>query len=233
MTTDSVAAPVLTDADHGLADELEAEARKPRPGDCLGLQCLLIKSAEAIRKLFDLAIRLDVDLVRAKRERNEAVQAQADAESRASTAEGRLNGPPGEPVRRRLPDERQSLTRRWVLHEPPRAKACPSCHHRWEAKETADVKVYAIVGMYPDGSPGELFLTADSAGSLARGALDAAAICISIGLQHGVPLGVYLDKLVATRYGPGGWTGDKEFPQASSVLDLVARWLRSKFVKDD
>ena len=134
------------------------------------------------------------------------------------------------PTRTRLPAERQGVIRRWRLTKPPRPHVCPKCSHRWE--DTDEQKVYANVGLYPDGTPGEVFIIADRAGSTARGALDAAAMFLSIGLQYGVPLTVYLDKVVGSRYGAGGFTGDKDYPQTGSVLDLIARWMRDRWCKE-
>lgn len=116
------------------------------------------------------------------------------------------------PVRSRLPDTRKSVTRTFRL-----------------PLEDGVVKIYATVGMYEDGRPGELFINADKSGSLARGALDATAMAVSVGLQYGIPLSVFVDKLVNMRFEPNGLTGDKEYPVAASVLDLVARWLRDLF----
>lgn len=133
------------------------------------------------------------------------------------------------PRRVRLPDTRDGITRHWTLSKPRRVEACPACKHKWE--EGGDMKVYATVSTYPDGRPGEVFVRADSVGSTAHGALDAAAIAISIGLQHGIDLSVYTQKLVNTRYGAAGLTGDPEFPTATSVWDLIARWMEKRFVK--
>lgn len=87
----------------------------------------------------------------------------------------------------------------------------------------------AIVGLYEDGAPGELFLFYDRPGSLERGYLDALACSISIGLQQGVPLSAYTAKLRGMRFGDGGFTGDPEFPSCTSMLDLLAKWLDSRF----
>lgn len=92
------------------------------------------------------------------------------------------------------------------------------------------MKFYFTVGLYPDGRLGEVFIKADRSGSLASGALDAVAMVMSIALQHGVPLQVLLDKIRHLRFEPEGWTGNEEFPRASSVLDLLAQWLSKKFL---
>jgi hypothetical protein len=131
------------------------------------------------------------------------------------------------PVRTRLPDERQSITRRWELKKPPHLNVCPKCAFRWE--EEAAIKIYCTVGLKPDGTPGEMFIHADKAGSTARGALDHLAMAISIGLQHGISLRVYIEKMIGSRYGAGGYTGDKQYPRVGSIGDLVGQWTRDKF----
>lgn len=129
--------------------------------------------------------------------------------------------------RERLPDERQSLTRKFKLQRSMKTKTCPSCQHRWEEPGT-EMRIYVTSSTYPDGRIGEVFIKADKAGTLASGALDAVAIAISVGLQYGVPLVAYTSKLVGTRFEPSGFTRDKDFPSCTSVLDLVARWLDHK-----
>jgi ribonucleoside-diphosphate reductase alpha chain len=115
----------------------------------------------------------------------------------------------------KLPDERESVTRKFVM---PRSEQDP-------------FRLYVTVGLHEDGRPGEVFLTADKAGSFERGLLNALGIAISIGLQHGVPLEQFVSKLKGIRFEPNGFTGDKMFPNVASPLDWVARWLESKFVK--
>ena len=73
-------------------------------------------------------------------------------------------------TRTRLPDERASVTRKFRLPRPPRAQHCPACGHQW-ADDEGPLKIWAIVGCYPDGRPGELFIHADRVGSTAPGAL--------------------------------------------------------------
>lgn len=131
----------------------------------------------------------------------------------------------------RLPVERTGLTRKFKLAKPPRKHSCPNCAHVWE--ENQSFNVYATVGLYPDGRPGELFISADKIGTTAHGVLDAVAIAISVGLQYGVPMKAYVDKLIGTNFGPSGFTGDAEFPRGTSILDLVAKWLRARFESKD
>lgn len=96
---------------------------------------------------------------------------------------------------------------------------------------TADgeIQVYVTVGLYEDGTPGELFLKVDRQGSTISGFADALAIAVSLGLQHGVPLSAFVSKFRSMRFEPAGRTSDPKQPVASSFVDLVAGWLERAF----
>ena len=116
-------------------------------------------------------------------------------------------GPPPA-TRHKLPDERDAVTIKFRVGEE---------------------KGYMTVGLFPDGSPGELFIHWDKQGSTVGGLLDGVAIAISIGLQAGVPLETYCDKLARMRFPPEGWSRRDEIGYASSVLDAAARILKARF----
>ena len=113
------------------------------------------------------------------------------------------------PVRRKLPDERQSLTHKFTIggHEG-----------------------YITVGMYEDGTPGEIFITMAKEGSTISGLMDSFATAISYNLQYGVPLKFLVDKFGHVRFEPSGWTGNQKIPYAKSIPDYIFRWLGSKFL---
>ncbi len=92
-----------------------------------------------------------------------------------------------QPVRRKLPMERQSLTHKFSIggHEG-----------------------YITVGLYEDGTPGELFVTMAKEGSTISGLMDSFATAISYALQYGVPLKFFVDKFSHVRFEPSGWTGN-------------------------
>ena len=113
--------------------------------------------------------------------------------------------------RRRLPDERLAYTHKFSI---------------------AGHEGYATVGMYDDGTPGELFVRMSKEGSTVSGLMDAFATAISIALQHGVPLDTLVEKFSHTRYEPSGFTGNKKIPMAKSITDYVFRWLDLKFRTD-
>jgi len=92
---------------------------------------------------------------------------------------------------------------------------------------------YITVGMYEDGRPGEIFIKMSKEGSTLSGVMDGLALTISLGLQYGVPLKVYVDKLVNTRFEPSGITANANIRFVSSVLDYIARWLGGRFISSD
>jgi ribonucleoside-diphosphate reductase alpha chain len=92
---------------------------------------------------------------------------------------------------------------------------------------------YITVGLYEDGRPGEVFIKMSKEGSTLSGVMDGLALTISIGLQYGVPLKVFVDKLVNTRFEPSGITANPKIRFVSSVLDYIARWMGGKFISSD
>jgi ribonucleoside-diphosphate reductase alpha chain len=113
------------------------------------------------------------------------------------------------PVRRKLPDERQAMTHKFSIggHEG-----------------------YVTVGLYEDGTPGEVFITMAKEGSTISGLMDSFATAISYNLQYGVPLKFLVDKFGHVRFEPSGWTGNQTIPYAKSIPDYIFRWLGSKFL---
>jgi len=113
------------------------------------------------------------------------------------------------PVRRKLPDERQSITHKFSIggHEG-----------------------YITVGMFEDGTPGEIFITMAKEGSTISGLMDSFATSISYCLQYGVPLKFLVDKFGHVRFEPSGWTGNQQIPYAKSIPDYIFRWLAAKFL---
>ncbi len=114
--------------------------------------------------------------------------------------------------RRKLPSERQSITHKFSVggHEG-----------------------YITVGMYEDGTPGEIFIKMSKEGSTLSGFMDGFALSVSIGLQYGVPLKALVDKFINTRFEPSGYTGHRSIPYAKSVLDYIGRWLGGRFISAD
>ncbi len=118
----------------------------------------------------------------------------------------------GEPVRQRMPRERESITHKFSI---------------------AGHEGYITAGKYEDGRVGEIFLTdIGKEGSTLRGMMNAYATAISIGLQYGVPLEVFVRKFSYMRFDPEGITQNPEIPFAKSMPDYIMRWLASRFIDD-
>ncbi len=89
---------------------------------------------------------------------------------------------------------------------------------------------YITVGMYKDGTPGELFIRMAKEGSTVSGLMDSFATAVSLALQHGVPMKLLCEKFQHTRFEPSGFTGNPEIPIAKSIMDYIFRWLELRFV---
>src|SRR5581483_4679266 len=115
-------------------------------------------------------------------------------------------------VRRRLPNERHSLT-----------------HHF----SVGGQEGYVTVGLYEDGLTGELFIRMAKEGSTVSGLMDSFATAVSLALQYGVPLRVLCDKFSHTRFEPSGWTGNPKIGYAKSLTDYLFRWLELRSLKGE
>ena len=89
---------------------------------------------------------------------------------------------------------------------------------------------YITVGLYPNGSPGEIFIKMAKEGSTVSGLMDSFALAMSIALQHGVPLKLFCEKFAHTRFEPSGWTNNPEIGFAKSIMDYIFRWLEVRFL---
>ena len=89
---------------------------------------------------------------------------------------------------------------------------------------------YITVGLYPNGDPGEIFITMAKEGSTVTGLMDSFALAVSIALQHGVPLKLFCEKFAHTRFEPNGWSGNPDIGYAKSIMDYIFRWLQLRFL---
>jgi ribonucleoside-diphosphate reductase alpha chain len=101
------------------------------------------------------------------------------------------------------------------------------------AFRVADCDGYVTVGEYEDGRPGEVFLKVSKQGSTLSGVMDAFAIAVSLGLQHGVPLGTFVRKYTNLRFEPAGITDDPDLRIASSLIDFIFRRLALDYLPYD
>src|SRR5207244_2633969 len=58
-------------------------------------------------------------------------------------------------------------------------------------------------------------------------------ISVSLGLQYGVPLEVYVSKYAHMRFEPSGQTNDPDIRVAKSIVDYIFRWMGKKFLTAD
>ncbi len=113
------------------------------------------------------------------------------------------------PLRRRLPDTRRAVT------------------HKFDVQNHEG---YITVGLYEDGSPGEVFITMAKEGSTIGGLMDTIATLVSVSLQYGVPVESLVRKFEHVRFEPSGMTRNPEIPMAKSLVDYIFRFLAMEFV---
>ena len=123
-------------------------------------------------------------------------------------------GDEGEPVsakpkRKRLPDDRNEVGRKFRV---------------------GDYEGYIHVGIYDDGTPGDIFVDIAKEGTTLAGLVNSLMISVSLGLQHGVPLEVYVSKFSHMRFEPSGPTNDPDIRVAKSLVDYIFRWMGKKFL---
>ncbi len=141
--------------------------------------------------------------------KSEATSDKLQAPSSPSTSSPSSAGEVYTPRRRRLPDERKAMTHKFQI----------GAHQG-----------YITVGLYDDGTPGEIFITMSKEGSSLSGLMDSFATAVSIGLQYGVPLKVLVNKFAHMRFEPSGFTQNPNIRVAKSIVDYIFRWLAHKFL---
>ena len=134
----------------------------------------------------------------------------APAAGAATSEESAGNGSKARPLRRRMPNTRQSVTHKFDI---------------------AGHEGYLTVGLYDDHNPGELFITMAKEGSTIGGLMDSFGTAISLCLQYGVPLNTLVEKFAHSRFEPSGFTKNPTIPIAKSVTDYIFRWLGQTFLE--
>ena len=114
--------------------------------------------------------------------------------------------------RRRLPEDRVEVGRKFRV---------------------GDYEGYIHVGLYEDGTPGDIFVDIAKEGTTLAGLMNSFMISVSLGLQYGVPLEVYVSKFAHMRFEPSGQTNDADIRIAKSIVDYVFRWMGKKFLTAD
>jgi ribonucleoside-diphosphate reductase alpha chain len=116
------------------------------------------------------------------------------------------------PQRRRLPEDRTEVGRKFRVGE---------------------YEGYIHVGLYPDGTPGDIFVDIAKDGTTMAGLMNSLMIAVSMGLQYGVPPEVYVSKLSHMRFEPSGLTNDADIRNAKSIVDYIFRWFGKKFLTSE
>jgi ribonucleoside-diphosphate reductase alpha chain len=111
--------------------------------------------------------------------------------------------------RRRLPEDRVEVGRKFRV---------------------GDYEGYIHVGLYEDGTPGDIFVDIAKEGTTLAGLMNSFMISISLGLQYGVPLEVYVSKFAHMRFEPSGLTNDEDIRVAKSIVDYIFRWMGKRFL---
>ncbi len=171
-------------------------------------------SADDIFEMYVQAWRLGLKAVAVYRDNSKRSQPLATNKDKQSGPQNASTptGTDAKPWRRPLPTERAAITHKFAVggHEG-----------------------YLTVGLYDDGTPGELFITMSKEGSTISGLMDTISTSISLALQYGVPVGVLVDKFSHMRFEPSGFTGNPNIPIAKSIVDYIFRWIGQKFIKTE
>jgi ribonucleoside-diphosphate reductase alpha chain len=118
-------------------------------------------------------------------------------------------GPTPLTQRRRLPEDRTEIGRKFRVGE---------------------YEGYIHVGVFDDGTPGDIFCDVSKVGTTLQGLMNSLMISVSLGLQYGVPPEVYVSKFAHMRFEPSGLTNDSDIRTAKSIVDYIFRWFGKKFL---
>src|SRR5437867_396405 len=172
-------------------------------------------SVDEVSELFLDAWKLGVKPVAIYRDNCKVAQPLSGKDSSAQT----LLAPAGAaavqtalPRRRRLPEDRVEVGRKFRVGE---------------------YEGYIHVGLYEDSTPGDIFVDIAKEGTTLAGLMNSIMISVSLGLQYGVPLEVYVSKFAHMRFEPSGMTNDPDIRAAKSIVDYIFRWMGKKFLTVD
>lgn len=106
--------------------------------------------------------------------------------------------------RRRLPLTRRSVTHKFSIngHEG-----------------------YLTIGLFDDGTPGEVFIKIAKEGSTLSGLVQGFCRAFSLALQYGLTVPDACVRFRGMSFDPMGPTTNPRIPETSSILDYVARYL--------
>ncbi len=173
-------------------------------------------TVDEVSRLLVEAWQLGVKAIAIYRDNCKVAQPLSGSKDRSGTSAQALAGlvPAGVhvPQRRRLPEDRTEVGRKFRV---------------------GDYEGYIHVGLYDDGTPGDIFVDIAKDGTTMAGLMNSLMIAVSMGLQYGVPPEVYVSKLSHMRFEPSGLTNDADIRSAKSIVDYIFRWFGKKFLSDD
>lgn len=111
-------------------------------------------------------------------------------------------------IRRHLPATRRSITHRFTI---------------------ANHEGYLTIGLFDDGSPGEIFVKMAKEGSTLSGMVQAFCRALSLAMQYGLSLEEVVDRFKGMRFEPMGMTNNPDIPEVLSIVDYVAQYLELEF----
>jgi ribonucleotide reductase alpha subunit len=163
-------------------------------------------TVEDVASVFTDAWRLGVKAIAIYRDNCKVAQPLSGKGAEAATPPVPLT------QRRRLPEDRTEVGRKFQVGE---------------------YEGYIHVGLYEDGTPGDIFCDVAKVGTTLQGLVNSLMISVSLGLQYGVPLEVYVSKFAHMRFEPAGLTNDADIRTAKSIVDYIFRWMGKKFLTPD
>ena len=168
-------------------------------------------TVDEVAHLIAEAWRLGVKAIAIYRDNCKVAQPLSGQGSSKGAEDAQVPATPPTPLtqRRRLPEDRTEIGRKFRV---------------------GDYEGYIHVGLYEDGSPGDIFVDIAKDGTTMAGLMNSLMIAVSMGLQYGVPPEVYVSKLSHMRFEPSGLTNDTDIRNAKSIVDYIFRWFGKKFL---
>jgi ribonucleoside-diphosphate reductase alpha chain len=169
-------------------------------------------TVDEVMQLFIDAWRLGVKAIAIYRDNCKVAQPLSTREEKGAAALLAPVAGVAAPQRRRLPEDRTEVGRKFRV---------------------GDYEGYIHVGLFEDGTPGDIFVDIAKEGTTLAGLMNSFMIAVSLGLQYGVPLEVYVSKFSHMRFEPSGPTNDPDIRIAKSIVDYIFRWMGKKFLSVD
>ena len=168
-------------------------------------------TVDEVAQLFVESWQLGVKAIAIYRDNCKVAQPLSSSKDAAAGVAALVPGglPAAHPQRRRLPDDRTEVGRKFKVGE---------------------YEGYIHVGLFEDGTPGDIFVDIAKEGTTLAGLMNSFMISVSLGLQYGVPLEVYVSKFSHMRFEPSGLTNDADIRVAKSIVDYIFRWMGKKFL---